>query len=668
MKSGRNEENARAWVFETVGEFLGIQVDPAVAMREARSAESARAAGHALGIELAAAPVPLELTQLPLVTFGSIANQWAPAVIREAQGTRVLLHRPEGEPEWVTLESLEGLCPAAQWHIAWLMAPLETLTHHSPTGRLWQLAKQERSALGIIGVYAAGVGLFTLATPIAVQALVGSVAFGTALQPIVVLSILLTGALTFQSTLKALQAYVVETVQQRLFVRVALDLGYRLPRVTHAAIESGFGAESVNRFFEIVTLQKTTSIWLTDGVATVLQVTIGLVVLAFYHPFLLAFALALIAISAVVVIAPSKLGLSTSINESIAKYEVADWLQSVASAPQVFGSEAAAALVADRAESLTRSYLTNRRRHFRVLFGQTVATLGLQIVASAALLGLGGWLVLQKELTLGQLVAAELIVAAVVSGLSKTGKLLDAGYDLLTSVDKVGHLLDVPIHTSGSSTEAFSTTRPIRVEARNLTHGHQHLDLVVASGERVAVICDQPMKWAQSLAGQRPPDDGLMLFDGIEGTRLSVASLREHVSLIRGRAIFQGTVLENVSIGRPGAPMTRVRAALEQVGLLDAIRALPKGLDTRLEATGAPLTTGQVVQLQLARAIIAAPKLVVIAVSLEMLSAQARDRCIDAMVDPAAPWSLIALVENSSDALVARCNRTARPDSDLSHV
>ena len=82
--------------------------------------------------------------------------------------------------------------------------------------------------------------------------------------------------------------------------------------------------------------------------------------------------------------------------------------------------------------------------HFRILMRQILFALGLQAVAATALLGLGGWLVIRGELTLGQLVAAELIVAAIVGSFAKLGKHLENFYDLLASVEKLGHLFDLP--------------------------------------------------------------------------------------------------------------------------------------------------------------------------------------------------------------------------------
>src|SRR5690606_22201392 len=110
------------------------------------------------------------------------------------------------------------------------------------------------------------------------------------------------------------------------------------------------------------------------------------------------------------------------------------------------------AYVAARADALTNEWLERRRRHWRVVFRQLTSALALQVFASAALLGLGGWLVLSRQLSLGQLVAAELIVTSVVAGVAKLGKSIESYYDLAAAADKLGHLIDLElVRTHGAA-------------------------------------------------------------------------------------------------------------------------------------------------------------------------------------------------------------------------
>ncbi len=658
------------WAMDALSRVVGVELDPVKTRRLARASLEGRssleldALHQALKAGLegsrlipADAEDPsgaLTTTELPLLSLGGRG-----LAILSRRGEQLEISHPDEPPEWRSHDEVRALIAevGGPWLTAAPATPLEDLSHHpSAWARLRALMRLERDDLWVVFIYASTVGLFTLATPVAVQSLVGSVAFGTLLQPIVVLSLLLLVALGFQAALNALQARVVESLQQRLFVRTALDLAWRLPRVKPEAIEEGFGPETVNRFFEIVTVQKTAGILLTDGIATVLQIAIGLLVLGFYHPFLLAFDIVLIALVALVVWAPARRGLASSIEESYAKYAVAAWLEQLASAGAAFRGKAGAAFATERADALTRRYLNARDAHFKILFGQTIGTLGLQVLASAALLGLGGWLVVQRELTLGQLVAAELIVAAVTGSVAKLGKLLDNAYDLLTGVDKLGHLLDLEIEDPERG-EPVPGQGGIRVEvqaARDELSGAVSFE--VPAGARMAISGAHGHRLGEWLAALRLPGRGTISFNGVETSRARAPTLREHVAFVRGSDLFEGTVLENVTVGRENITALDARAALERVGLLEELRALPEGIDTHVYPSGAPLSPGQRTRLLIARALAGTPRLIVVDEPLEGLEAEVRARCVNALTRPSAPWTLIALVGEPGDALARACS------------
>lgn len=669
--SGPAESNPTllVWALEAVAGSVGLALEPVATQRIARTALEGHSAPttpqltQALTRALeesrlvpARADHPLdalETTELPLISLGA-----GGLALVAREGSRIEVSRPGQPNAWLTLDEVRALVRQDEgpWLTAAPATPLEELAHHpSPWARLRALMHAERDDLWIVVIYAAAVGAFTLATPIAVQALVGSVAFGTLLQPIVVLSLLFLFALGFQAALKALQALVVERLQQRVFVRTALDFAWRLPRVKREALEQGFGPESVNRFFDVVTTQKTASVLLTDGIAALLQIAIGLLVLGFYHPALLAFDMVLVALLTALVMGPLRRGLSTNIDESYAKYEVAAWLEQLARPGAAFRSKGGAAFAVERADALTRRYLSARRGHFRVLFGQTLAALALQVLASAALLGLGGWLVVQRQLTLGQLVAAELIVAAVTGSVAKLPKILDALYDLLAALDKLGHVLDVPVEEADRG-ERLPQGEGVAVQARDVTDGVlPPLSVAVPKGARVALVGAHGHPVGQWLAGLALPAKGTVALDGVETKRARGPALRDQVAWIGPDDVFDGTALENVTVGRAHVTTQDARQALEAVGLLEELRALPEGLDTPLFHTGWPLTPSQVTRLLVARAIAGKPRLVVMDLPLDGLPKDVRERCVGALTGAQAPWTFVALVSEKSQALALAC-------------
>jgi ABC-type bacteriocin/lantibiotic exporter with double-glycine peptidase domain len=656
------------WGTEMIAEITGQTVDPVEVRKLARQAVGGRARLAADELESAFERVLAGSSLTPAKpndVAASLATIELPVVcaldglaLLTRRGDQLELARVDGTREWVSSSAVAAAVSAARgpWLTAAPAAPLGAMRgeHLTPWQRLRALIALERDDLWIVLVYSIAIGCFTLATPVAVQALVGSVAFGTVLQPIVVLSVLLLVALGFQATLRALQTRVVEAVQQRLFVRTALDLAARLPRLS---AQHAFKTSKLNPFFEIVTLQKTASVLLTDGTATVLQVAIGLVVLAFYHPALLAFALALVALVAVMVIAPARRGLSTSLDESYAKYDLAAWLQELVRPGAPFHGTSGRTLAVETSDALTRRYLTARQKHFNVVFGQTVSALALQVGASAALLGLGGWLVISRELTLGQLVAAELIVAAVTSSVAKAGKLLDSAYDLLTAVDKLGHLVDLPFD-GRIDAESLPGQGPVRVEARGLA-GLAPID--VRAGERVAVVGQSTL--AKCLSGAALPDGGQVSLNGVETRRAASGELFESVALLEPHGLIPGSILDNVIVGRARVSPADARAALRRAGVLDELLALPDGLDTHVDAEDRRLDASQRGRVLVARALAGQPRLVVADLPLDAWPPEKRRPVLDELTRADAPWTLIAVVADGAAPLARACQRVVEVQS-----
>jgi|GEM_PF-30960 len=313
-----------------------------------------------------------------------------------------------------------------------------------PWRRMWRLVSLERPMINALMIFAVILGGLSLAVPIAVQVLVNTIAFGSLLQPLVILSLVLLGVLVLSGGVKLMEMYTVELLQRRLFVRVSEDLARRLSLLEGEASETVASQGLSNRFFEVISLQKSLSKLLVDGLSLLLQTSIGLLLLGFYHPALLAFDLALL-VGVGFVFALGRGATPTSLMESAAKYEVAGWVDQIArhGAARAQSSEDPVAHIR-RADVLTRGYLSARRLHYRRLFRQQLGGVALQVITLVSLLGLGGWLVMKGELTLGQLVAAELVVGSLGASFVKLGPLLESSYDLAASVDKLGKLIDLP--------------------------------------------------------------------------------------------------------------------------------------------------------------------------------------------------------------------------------
>ncbi len=492
--------------------------------------------------------------------------------------------------------------------------------HPPPIMRLRKLLKQESSALWVVLIYAIFIGLLTLATPVAVQALVNQVTFGQLRQPLLMLTLLLFLVLLFSGALRLLEATAVEKLQQRLFVRLGSELAALLPRVLTAHFRKPPGARLVSRFFEIITVQKSLSKLLLDGLALVLQSLIGLLVLGFYHPLLLGFDVILLLSISVIVLGLGRGAVKTAVLESRAKYDVADWLMELGSHSLTLRGAHGLKWAVERADDLLVHYVHARRQNFAILRRQIIGALLLQAIASATLLGLGGTLVIMGQLTLGQLVAAELIVSTVVSGVLKFTKHMESYYDLLAGLDKLGYFDDLKSEREDGEAQSLPARPTILFQDVQIEDADNHLrlsiqELLVPEGARAAVVGARSKKLlAEVLYGLRNASQGRIEIAGFPVRAISMSSLRDQVALLQDthESIVAGTIADNLRIGKHDASLSELREALAAAALWNEVSALPLGLETHL-LSGAPgYSATWRWRLALARVILQKPKLVIV--------------------------------------------------------
>ena len=526
----------------------------------------------------------------------------------------------------LNLAGFEGVlrCVVVESSLTATGALLSNASEKKPLDRLIALLRAESSDLWIVVCFALVSGLLSMTTPLAVEALVNTVAFGRFLQPVFVLSIMLLAFLIFQAALKALQTFVVEIIQRRLFARVAADLSFRLPRTKMRALDDHYAPELVNRFFDVMTVQKISAQLLLDGINVVLSAAVGMTVLAFYHPYLLAFDVVLIALLFFTMFVLGRGAVKTSIKESKTKYAMAAWLEDLARCRTTFRYDGASEFALERSDQLIFDYLTARKKHFRVLIRQILFLLLVQALASTALLAIGGLLVISGQLSLGQLVAAELIVAVVVGSFAKLGKHMESFYDLMASIDKLGALLDLPIErTDGlltTTSAAGSTDKGVVFKdvCYAMEDGRKILNdfsVSIPAGKDLA-LCGESGRGKSLLLdmlfGLREPSSGSLTINGIAPSDIRPDVLRRRIALARDIEIFDGTIAENVHLERPDITLADVRAAIDMVGLSAILQRFPTGLETPLSSSGSPMTTSQLRRLMIARAICGQPEIILI--------------------------------------------------------
>lgn len=528
--------------------------------------------------------------------------------------------------------------------------------HMPPFRRFLKILRPERREIVLLLVFAIFASILYLALPLVVDTVVTNLAFGSQTQPffqaLVVIGQILAACLLLQALIIGFQHYVAELIQRRIFVRIAGDLSYRLPRVAARAFDAIHAPELVNRFLDCVTLQKNTAFFLLDGINVVVATLIGLVLLALYHFYLMIFVVILMVVVCAAIWPLSRRAVSTAIDESLRKYQLVDWFEQVATYPYMFKGRGGYDMAYHRTNELASAYLLARRQHFRLVLRQISGLLLISVVASVALLILGVVLVLQQQLTLGQLVASELIMSSIVASIIKLGKKLETWYDTLAATDKLGHLLDLETETElGEVVAAEDCAAGMHIEANGISFGYhedqpvfENISFTLAPGSRTCVCGDQGSGVSSLLDlcfALRQTSKGYIRFDGMDMRAWHLETLRNSMKLLRFNEFVSASVTENLRLGRADITLDEIHHALKTVGVLDDCLRHPDGLDTMMQVGGAPFSTRQRVGLLIARALVQKPRLLMIDEILDGLDADSLERLSKIIFDRERPWTVL---------------------------
>jgi ABC-type bacteriocin/lantibiotic exporter with double-glycine peptidase domain len=288
-----------------------------------------------------------------------------------------------------------------------------------PLKRFWKLLSTERKDIGNIYVYAVFNGLLTLSIPLGIQAIINLIQSGATSTSWVVLVLVVLVGLALAGVFQIFQLSVAERIQQRLFINASMEFAYRIPRLKLSALKNYYPPELVNRFFDVITVQKGLYKLLFDFSVASLQIFFGLILLSLYHPFFLAFGFFLIFVLIIFFRITSRRGLETSLEESQNKYEVVSWLEELGRNLSTFKMAGKTDLPMEQIDALNGKYLRSRRSHFTILIRQYTSLIFFKVLIAGGLLLLGGLLVFDQQMNIGQFVAAEIVIVQVISSVEK---------------------------------------------------------------------------------------------------------------------------------------------------------------------------------------------------------------------------------------------------------
>lgn len=543
-----------------------------------------------------------------------------------------------------------------------------SLVAPTPIKRLLRLLSTEKRDIVYILIYALIIGLLSLALPLGLQTTIefisGGVFFSSVyiLIGLVILGVLATGIL------QIVQISVVEQLQRRVFVKAALEFAYRIPRIRMEALAKSYAPELVNRFFDIMTIQKGLPKFLLDLSSGVIQVLFGLLLLSLYHPFFVFFSLFLVGTLSIMFRFTGPRGLHSSIKESKYKYKVVQWLEEIARTIKSFKLAGNTDLPIRKTDQVAGNYITYRKKHFSVLLTQFSFFVFFKVAIVGGLLIMGTILVVDRQITLGQFVASEVIIILVLNAVEKIILHADVVYDLLTAVDKVSQVTDLPIEKSGGlDFPKEHEGKGYSISLTNLQYKYPDavhpvlngLDLTIGAGERVC-ICGPggsgKSTFTNVIGGLYTDYTGGLAINKFSMRDLDITHLRNKIAKnISPDDIFDGTIYENITIGKSTARADEVIDVVEKVGLAPYLHSLPAGINTPVLSGGKGLSSSVLHRLILARCLAKKPELIILNDFFSGLSKADKLDLMRCVISPECSWTLVAV---SNDPLVmASCER-----------
>ncbi|MBU2527303.1 MAG: ATP-binding cassette domain-containing protein [Bacteroidetes bacterium] len=536
----------------------------------------------------------------------------------------------------------------------------------TPWRRFLNLLQLERRDIYRILSYAIFSSLVGLSLPLGIQSIINLIQGGQVSASWLVLVFFVIAGIAFSGFLYFIQLRIGEDIQQRIFTRSSLEFIYRFPKIKLEAFRGEYPPELANRFFDTLTVQKGLVKTILDYSAALLQILFGLILLSFYHPFFIAFGFLLLGLMFIVFKFSAPVGVETSLKESKHKYEVAHWIEEVARSLQSFKMSGLTSLALEKNDALVVKYLDAREKHFSVLRLQFFKLIGFKVLVTAGLLLIGGLLVLNQQMNIGQFVAAEIIILLVITSVEKLMLGLEDIYDILASIEKIGEIVDMPLERQEGE-KPFSAETKFELKLENLSLQYpnnlrpifENINLSIRPKEHICITGPSgsgKTSLLYILAGLISPTDGKLLINGIDMQYILPNHYRAQLGFsLTGSSPFEGTLKENITFNNPNISHEELLWAIEKARLTDFVKTLPKGINTTIYPEGKQLSYTISKKIILARAIVHKPKLLLLKDPLDQLDYNETKALLDFLFEDTNPWTIV--VASKNELWQAKCKR-----------
>ena len=522
----------------------------------------------------------------------------------------------------------------------------------SPTRRFWLLLKPDRLEIRNLYIYAVIIGLLDLVLPIGIQSIINLIQGGAVSTSWVVLIILVAVAITMSGIIQINQLRITENLQQKIFTRAAFDFTYRIPKIRLEQMFRHYAPELMNRFFDVVSIQKGITEILIDFSSASIQVLFGLILLSLYHPFFIVFSLLLVLIIVTIFWLTMKRGLRTSLEESKHKYALAHWLEELSRSNTTFKLAGKSSLSMNRTNEQTREYINAREKHFKVLRWQYSLMVVFKVLVAVGLLLIGGLLVIDQQMNIGQFVAAEIVILLIVNSVEKIILSFETIYDVLTALEKLGQVTDLELEREGGI-ELEEKLEGIELDIKNISYNYpqeqkqviDNLSVNIKPQERVVITGKNNSGKSTLLylvGGLLQPTNGSISIDKIPYNNYEYDHLRSHIGgYLRDETLFEGTLLENITLGRENISFNNVKWTIERLNLSETIQQLGDGYHTTIIPQGKQFSKSTVAKILLARAIVNKPRLLLLENSFSVFSNEDKESILKFLLSPEHKWTVL---------------------------
>lgn len=462
--------------------------------------------------------------------------------------------------------------------------------------KFFTLLRLEKKDISTIYVYAILAGLVNFATPLGIQTIISFVLAGSLSTSIIVLIVMVVVAVFIGGLLQVRQMQVIEKIQQKIFVRYSLQFANRLPKLDIEKMSSYYLPELVNRFFDTASLQKGIEKLLLDIPSAVIQILFGVVLLSLYHPVFIGFGVVLLVLLYLILRNTLPTGFAANVESSDYKYKTAAWLEEMARVVKTFKYSKGTSLNIEKADGYISSYLDSHTIYFKILVTQFWSLIGFKVIITASMLIVGSILLVDQQINIGQFIAADIVIIMVIGSVEKLITNLDKIYDVLTAVEKLSKITDCEIEKDGTK-QIADLNKGIALEFRNLEYSYDYgtpvlkdINITVESGKTICIYGNSgsgKTTILRLLTGAYKSFKGSLFVDEVSINNYNLESLRSVTGILLSQQdIFQGTLLENITMGNKSYDEEELKSLMELCGLTKFVQSLPQGYDTTLDTAG----------------------------------------------------------------------------------